>query len=122
MVKFNIGDIIRIKGDWSDDTTHLDGAIGEVIIANSADVEVRIEGNKYTWWIWNYNAELVNPAKFYIGDTVSIRGDIADDSMELDGKTGKVIAILGTVIGVSVDGIDSPCWLDNDKVKIIKRD
>lgn len=59
-MKFKIGDMVRIVGDYADATDHLDGKIGKVINVFDKDIEVTVEGSMFSWLIWNYNAELVN--------------------------------------------------------------
>lgn len=53
---FYVGDRVLIIGDCSDATDHLDGKFGKVIEVNNFDIKVTVDGEPYTWWIWNYNA------------------------------------------------------------------
>lgn len=62
MKGFKVGDKVRITGDCDDFTDHLDGKIGEVVIADERDIEVKVEGEPFTWRIWNHNAELIEAA------------------------------------------------------------
>lgn len=58
-MSFNVGDKIKITGDWEDSTDHLDGKIGTIIAVNVSDVEVTVKGEPFTWMIWNHNATKV---------------------------------------------------------------
>ena len=54
-----MGDRVRIRGEQSDFTDHLDGQIGIVIAPKENDCLVKVEGHK-PLLIWNYNMELVH--------------------------------------------------------------
>lgn len=59
MFKFKRGDKVRIRGEQSDFTDHLDGQIGTVIAVTPDECLVKVEGYK-PYIIWNYNMELVH--------------------------------------------------------------
>ena len=59
-MKFKVGQKVRIKGDPSDSTDHLDGKIGFIERVGERDCRVYVpcDDNGY-WYIWNYNMEVV---------------------------------------------------------------
>lgn len=68
-VKFNVGDRVRIRGDASDFTEHLDGVTGTVVAIPSSIEPVdyivavdRTVPGLDTWRIWEYNLELLEEA------------------------------------------------------------
>ena len=97
--KFKVGDKVRITGDYTDATDHLDGKIGTVVRVRDNDIEVTVDDNKFPWLIWNCNAELVTEVKvngFKVGDRVTV-----------DGMNGTIICItLGDIFGVQFDDED----------------
>jgi hypothetical protein len=100
-MKFKIGDMVRITGDWTDDTDHLDGKIGEVVNVNRTDIEVKVKGEPLTWLIWNHNAELINE--------VIVDGFKVGDRVNVSGMTGTIICIsMGDLFGVQFDDEDYP--------------
>lgn len=59
---FRVGDRVRITGDYSDFTNHIDGLIGEVTDVRKNDCIVTVvteDGYDTHWLIWNYNMTLV---------------------------------------------------------------
>lgn len=57
MIVARKGDKIRIKGDWTDMTDHLDDQVGEVVEVRSSDYVVRVNGELFA--IWPYNIKEV---------------------------------------------------------------
>jgi hypothetical protein len=55
---FKVGDRVRIKGDASDYTDHLDGMIGTIAYVCIDDCYVDVNNGR--WIIWNYNMEVVS--------------------------------------------------------------
>lgn len=54
---FRVGQFVKIIGDVSDATDHLDGMIGKIIEVFENDCYVDVD-NGY-WYIWNYNMTLL---------------------------------------------------------------
>lgn len=52
---FKVGDKVRITGDGSDSTDHLDGEIGTIVAVGNNDCLVSVPYDDLCWWIWNYN-------------------------------------------------------------------
>lgn len=54
--EFKVGMKVRIKGDPSDYTDHLEGEIGTIVCVMNSDCRVTIDSNPdREWYIWNYN-------------------------------------------------------------------
>lgn len=51
----NVGDKVRIHGDQSDFTDHLDGKTGVVLSVRERDCVVKVGNSPYPWSIWKYN-------------------------------------------------------------------
>lgn len=66
MNKFKAGDRVRVRGDRSDFTEHLDGKVGTVLRPCSVEqgcqdyyVDIGQNGKHDTWRIWEHNMTLV---------------------------------------------------------------
>lgn len=54
-MEVEVGDRIRVRGDSSDFTEFLDGAVGTVKIVESDEVVAVFDGVPHEWLIWKYN-------------------------------------------------------------------
>lgn len=58
MAEFNIGDRVRIRGDYTDFTDHMDGELGTVIGVMKDDCKVVVDNYSNIcgyWLIWKEN-------------------------------------------------------------------
>jgi len=57
-MKFKVGHRVKIIGDASDYSDHLDGMLGTIVEVNKRDCRVKVDDDEYgflPWLIWNYN-------------------------------------------------------------------
>lgn len=52
-MEFKVGDCVRIRGDYSDYTDHLDGCLGTIVRVNLDDCLVQVDN--VGWLIWKEN-------------------------------------------------------------------